>query len=73
MREGELVETVRSTETASAFRVEPGEGGEAVDHRLESRLLPAPQTVAEIGLEEMRERRRVRAGTSPRPRLGRRR
>lgn len=74
MREGELVETVRSTEPASAYRVEAGEDGRVVDLRIESRLLPPPQTVAEIGLEEMRERRRVRADSSmSRPRLGHRR
>ncbi len=70
-RDGEIVETVRSTEAAAAFRVEPGEAGDAVDHRLGCRLLPVPQTVAEIGIEEMRERRRLRA--AGRPRLGRRR
>jgi hypothetical protein len=70
-REGALVETVRATEAAAAFRVEPGPDDEAVDVPLEPRLLPVPQTVAEIGIEEMRERRRVRA--AGRPRLGRRR
>jgi peptidase E len=70
-RDGRIVEIVRAVESASAFRVEPDGEGEAVDRRLESRLLPIPQTVAEIGIEEMRERRRLRA--SGRPRLGRRR
>jgi hypothetical protein len=70
-REGEMVEAVRSVEASSAFRVEAGAAGEVTDARLEARLLPAPQTVAEIGLEEMRERRRQRA--AGRPRLGRRR
>jgi peptidase E len=69
-RDGEIAETVRATESAAAFRVEPG-NGEAVDVRLECRLLPIPQDVAEIGIEEMRERRRQRA--AGRPRLGRRR
>lgn len=71
IRDGEIAETVRATEAASAFRVEPGPDGAAIDLRLDCRLLPVPQTVAEIGIEEMRERRRRRA--AGRPRLGRRR
>jgi dipeptidase E len=74
MRDGDLVEVVRSIEPASAFRVEPDGDGEVTEQRIESRLLPAPQGVAEIGLEEMRERRRLRADSSmSRPRLGPRR
>lgn len=71
IRDGRIVETVRSTEAACAFHVEPDGNGEAVDGKLDCRLLPVPQTVAEIGIEEMRERRRLRA--AGRPRLGRRR
>jgi len=69
-RDGELIESVRATEASAAFRVER-EGDSAVDRKLGSRLLPVPQDVAEIGIEEMRERRRLKA--AGRPRLGRRR
>ena len=74
LRDGELIEAVRSRETASAFRVSAESDGGVEEERIESRLLPAPEPKgAEIGLEEMRERRRMRARSSMGPgRLGRR-
>lgn len=60
IREGELVEAVRSRETAAAHRVERGGGELAREIPLETRLLPVSEAAVETGLEEMREHRRVR-------------
>ena len=70
--DGELVEAVRSRETAAAFRVEPGEGELAAETELDARLLEPSASVVETGLQEMRELRqaRSRAAASPR-RIGR--
>lgn len=64
-RNGELVEAVRSRETASAFRVEPRSGGAVDETPVETRLLPAHAPSPEPALTEMRELRRMR---SERPR-----
>lgn len=61
IREGEMVEAVRSKESAGAFRVEPDGSGEVTEERLDSRLLPAPEAHEEPGLEEMRQLRRFHA------------
>lgn len=72
IRDGEVVEAVRARETSSAFRVS-AEGGEVIEERIESRLLPAPlPTGTEIGLEEMRERRLMQGRQGLGGRLGRR-
>ena len=75
MLDGELVEMVRSRETSSAFLVAPAGQGEVSEKRLPGRLLPAHvHTDAEIGIEEMRERRQVRTRAGTRAgRAGRRR
>ena len=71
IRDGELVEAVRSRETAAAYEVTASEDGEVSEERIESRLLPAPDlTTDEPGLEEMRELRRFRKTTSRLGRLG---
>jgi dipeptidase E len=73
IRDGEIVEIVRSRESASAFRVEPEAGGEVTETPLEARLLPAPGPPPEPALGEMRELRRVRSERPSGPgRLGRR-
>jgi peptidase E len=73
IRGGELVEAVGATEAASAYRVEPSAGGEAVERPLETRLLPSSAPDPEPALDEMRELRRMRSQRPPGPgRLGRR-
>lgn len=73
LRGGELVETVRSRETSSAFEVRPDGTGGVVESEIGSRLLPAPVETVEPGLVEMRELRRSRSGAGLGPgRLGRR-
>lgn len=72
LREGELVEAVRSRETAAAQWVERGEGELAREIPLEARLLAVSAAAEETGLEEMREMRRARTGSAGGPaRLGR--
>lgn len=61
IRDGELVEAVRSREGAGAFEVALGDAGEVSERRLESRLLPASAPREEPGLEEMRQLRRFQA------------
>ncbi len=61
IRDGELVEAVRSKESAGAFRVEADGSGEPIEQRLDSRLLPASAPREEPGLEEMRQLRRFQA------------
>jgi dipeptidase E len=64
IREGELVEAVRSRETAAAYAVNATGDGEVSEERIESRLLPAPDPgTDEPGLQEMRELRRMRSAT----------
>jgi dipeptidase E len=71
--DGQLVETVRSRETASAFKVERTAGDRTKEIALQPRLLPMPETHAEPGLAEMREIRRMRTDRHPGPgQLGRR-
>lgn len=73
IRDGEVVETVGATAAASAYRVEPGDGGEAAEATLETRLLPASAPDPEPALDEMRQLRRMRAQRPSGPgRLGRR-
>jgi len=77
IRDGVVVETVRATEAARAFRVEPDgdgpAGGPPAEIPLETRLLPPSAASPEPGLEEMREMRRMRSERPPGPgRLGRR-
>ncbi len=70
IRDGELVEAVRSRETSAAFRVS-APGGEITEEPIETRLLPAPlPSETELGLEEMREHRMMRRG-GPGGRFGR--
>lgn len=75
IREGELVEVVRSRETAAAYRVERGADGSVVEVEVPSRLLPPARATTELGLAEMRELRRARSGATAGPpgpgRLGR--
>ena len=61
IRGGELVEAVRSKQSAGAFRVEADGSGGVEEERLESRLLPAWTPPEEPGLEEMRQLRRFHA------------
>jgi dipeptidase E len=69
LRDGELVEAVRSRETSSAFAVGLEDDGEVSERRIESRLLPAPAIGGdEAGLEEMRQLRRFRKAGGGRPR-----
>ena len=72
IEEGEISEVVRSRGSASAYRVAAGDEALADEIPLESRLLPAPESRTETGLDEMRELRRARsrAGAGTR-RLGR--
>ncbi len=73
LRDGELVEAVRSRESASAFRVAPDGDGGVTETPIDARLLPAPLESPEPGLAEMRELRRMRSERAPGPgRLGRR-
>lgn len=75
LRDGELVEAVRATETASAFRIERDSdaAGEVVETTLVSRLLPVAAAAPEPGLAEMRELRRMQSERPSGPgRLGRR-
>jgi len=61
LRDGEVVEAVRSRESSSAYRVARASGGEVTEERIASRLLPSHlPAAAELSLQEMRERRRVR-------------
>jgi peptidase E len=61
LRDGEVVEAVRATEAARAFRVDPARSPGAVEEiPLPTRLLPAAAESPEPGLEEMRELRRLR-------------
>lgn len=61
IRDGELVEAVRSRDTATAYRVE-ADGDGVVETRIDSRLLQSSAPAVEPGLEEMRELRRARSG-----------
>jgi len=75
IRDGELVEAVRATEAAGAFRVEPSAEapGNVNETTLETRLLPASAPDREPGLAEMRELRRIQSERRMGPgRLGRR-
>ncbi|MBA2522526.1 MAG: peptidase E [Solirubrobacterales bacterium] len=72
IREGDLVEAVRSREASSAYRVEPDGAGGVSERRIPARLLAASMpSGAELGLEEMRQRRLARSRTRVAP--GRRR
>ena len=73
IRDGEVVEAVRSRENSGAYRVEATDDGEVSETALVTRLLPATAEAPEPALEEMRELRRMR-GERPRGpgRLGRR-
>jgi dipeptidase E len=71
IRDGELVEAVRSKESAGAIRVEADGSGEPTELRLESRLLPASAPREEPGLEEMRQLRRFQARAATSHRIGR--
>ena len=74
IRDGEIVEAVRATEAAGAFRVEPADGDEVRETPLEARLLPAHGPGPQPALDEMRELRRMRSERPSGPgRLGRRR
>lgn len=72
IEDGEISEVVRSRESASGYRVMAGSHDLADEIPLESRLLPAPESRTEAGLDEMREMRhaRSRAGAGAR-RIGR--
>ena len=73
IRDGELVEAVRATETASAFRVERSPGGGVTESALPARLLAPAAAGPEPGLAEMRELRRMQSQRTSGPgRLGRR-
>ena len=63
IRDGELVETVRSREHRAAYRVDAGRRRRRRDRRSKSRLLEATAPAVEPGLAEMRELRRARAGS----------
>ncbi|MFN8150595.1 MAG: peptidase E [Solirubrobacterales bacterium] len=74
IRDGAVVEAVRSKETSRAFRVRGDDAADdgVTEEEIESRLLPAPDaTEAQLGLEEMRELRMMRRGGGS-GRLGRR-
>ncbi len=72
IRDGEVVEVVRSRASAEAHRVEADGAGGSLESQLPSRLLPAPARRDEPGLEEMRELRRLRSSVQPSPgRIGR--
>lgn len=73
MRDGELVEAVRSRETSSAFRVGLDGSGGASEERIPARLLPVRMpSGSQLSLDEMRERRRIRRrAASGAGRLGR--
>ena len=73
IREGEVVEAVRSRESSGAYRVEATDEGEIAETALVTRLLPAAAEDPEPALEEMRELRRMRGDRPTGPgRLGRR-
>jgi len=62
IRDGEVIETVRSREGSAAYRVEPGDDV-VLEIPLESRLLETAAPAVEPGLAEMRELRRSRSGS----------
>ena len=71
IRDDEVVEAVRSRESAAAHRVRPGDGELADEVPMEVRLLPVSATAPESGLDEMREFRRARSRSGGGSRLGR--
>ncbi len=70
IRDGVVVEAVRATGCAAAFRVRRGDDDEARETPLDARLLPASGPDPEPALDEMRELRRMRSRRAP-GRLGR--